>query len=249
MKIKAFIVTFAGTFLVLVISALFIFIQLRAVDNLNLSTLTESLYHEDAKILSWVLATVPVDRLESLKLPESWAEISLVNNGDLTIASSTNPTRKGLPFHTHPELLDQGSKIMESMKSGKPAVVETKAYMVVVQPLNGTQSVISLKPKKWEKGIVEKQDVQLEQESDHIMWTLIIFLGAGAIVCLIVSILVVSTIGGPTKKLMEAFEALSLGDFTHELSRGKGSEMRSFGESYLRLKTSLALALERLGRR
>lgn len=249
MKIKALFLTFAGTFSILLISAVFLYTQLIAVGNLNLSTLTESLYHEDAKILTWVLATVPADRLETLKLPDSWAEISLVNNGDLTIASSTSPARRGSPLHSHPELLDQGSRIIDSMKSGKPGIVETKAYMVVIQPLNSNQSIISLKPKKWENAIVEKQDKQLKKDSTRIMWILAVFLAAGAVVCLIVSILVAVVVGGPMKKLMQAFEALSLGDFNHELTQGKGSEMKSFSESYLRLKTSLALALERLGRK
>jgi methyl-accepting chemotaxis protein len=249
MKMKAFLITFAATFSILVISALFIFLQLKAVDNMNLSALTESLYHEDAKILTWILGTVPPDRLESLKLPESWAEITLVDNGDLTIMSSTSPARKGSPLHSHPELLDQGDRIIESIKSRKPATVETKAYMVVMQPVDGDQSLISLKPKKWEKEIVEKQDAQLRRDSTRIMWTLAIFLGAGTILCLIVSALVAGFIAGPTKKLMKALEALSLGDFTYELDQGRGAEMKNFSESYLRLKTSLALALERLGRK
>jgi methyl-accepting chemotaxis protein len=249
MRIKVFLITLAGTLSILVISALLIFTQMKAVDNMNLSTLTESLYHEDTKILSWILGTVPLDRLENLKLPESWAEISVVNNSDLTIVSSTNPGRKGSPLHSHPELLDQGNKIIESMKGGKPSMIETKAYMVVVQPVQGNQSVISLKPKKWEKGIVEKQAAQLEKDSTQIMLTLLIFLGAGFIVSLIVSLLVAGMVGKPLRKLKTAFEALSLGDFTHELEEGKGSEMKSISESYLRLKTSLALALERLGRR
>jgi methyl-accepting chemotaxis protein len=249
MKIKVFFITCAGLVSILIASALLVYTQMRAVENINLDTLTGSLYQEDSKILSWVLSSVPIDKIDSMKLPASWAEIFVVDHSDLKILSSTNPNRKGLPLHSHPDLLDQASKIMESMKTGKPSTLSTKAYMVIIQPMNNNQSIIALKPKAWENGLVSKQDTQLDKDASKVNFTLVIFFCIGLGVALVVSFLVAIYVAKPTKKLMVALEALSLGDFSHEFKGTMDNDMKTFAESYLRLKTSLAMALERLGRR
>jgi HAMP domain-containing protein len=61
--------------------------------------------------------------------------------------------------------------------------------------------------------------------------------------------IITRTVAAPTSHALEALEALSLGDFEHEITKTKSREMESFTESYLRLKTSLEIALDRISRR
>jgi methyl-accepting chemotaxis protein len=249
MKIKVFFITCLGLLSILIVSTLLVYIQMRTVNSINFDTLTESLYQEDSKILSYVLSAVSMDRIETMKLPESWAEILVVNNSDLTVVSSTNPKSKGLPLHRHPELLDQASYLMKSMKTGKSSIVTTHDYMVIIHPISADQSLIALKPKTWEKGLVAKQDEQIGKEASKSVYLMIILLGIGLFLAVLVSFLVADTVVRPLKKIMDAFKALSLGDFDNDLDEVKGKDMKAFSESYLRLKTSLTMALERLGRK
>jgi nitrogen fixation/metabolism regulation signal transduction histidine kinase len=222
---------------------------MRAMQNISLNTLTESLYNEDSKILSWILSSVPTDRITTMKLPDPWAEILVVNNNDLVVFSSTNQSHKGLPLHRHPQLLDQASLLMEAMKVRKPATVSTSEYMVVVQPINADQTIIALKPKAWEKRLVSQQDAKIRKDVSAITRTLVIFLGIGLFITFLISFLIASTVVNPTRKLMDAFEALSLGDFDYQIKEAGGKDMTTFTESFLRLKASLVMALERISRR
>jgi hypothetical protein len=56
-------------------------------------------------------------------------------------------------------------------------------------------------------------------------------------------------VAGPVRKALDALEALSLGDFDHDLDEKATSEMGLFVESYLRVKTSLEMALDMIARR
>jgi hypothetical protein len=49
--------------------------------------------------------------------------------------------------------------------------------------------------------------------------------------------------------MIDALEALSLGNFDYDLKKPLGNTMLAFTESYLRLKTSLEMALEMITRR
>ena len=51
MKIKVFLLVFAGAVLMLVLSSAMVYTQMRSVRAVNLDTLTESLFKEDAKVL------------------------------------------------------------------------------------------------------------------------------------------------------------------------------------------------------
>jgi hypothetical protein len=249
MKIKVFLIVCLGAFIMLLISSILVYTQMRAMKNIGLNALTESLYNEDSKILSWILSSVPTDRITAMKLPDTWAEISVVNNNDLVVFSSTNPSHKGLPLHRHPELLDQASLLIEAMKVGKPATVRTSEYMVVIQPINADQTIIALKPKAWERGLVSDQDAKIRKDVSASTCTLVIFLGIGLLMTFLISYLIAVIVVNPTSKLMDAFEALSLGDFDYEIKGAGGKDMEAFTESFLRLKASLVMALERISRR
>jgi HAMP domain-containing protein len=249
MKIKVFLIVCLGAFIMLLISSILVYTQMRAMNDINLNALTESLYNEDSKILSWILSSVPTDRITAMKLPDTWAEILVVNNNDLVVSSSTNPTHTGLPLYRHPELLDQASFLMDSMKVGKPATVRTSEYMVVVQPINADQTIIALKPKAWEKGLVSEQDAKIRKDVSATTRTLVIFLGVGLLITFLISYLIATAVVNPTRKLMDALEALSLGDFDYEIKGAGGKDMEAFIESFLRLKASLVMALERISRR
>lgn len=249
MKIKVFFITCAGSAIILVASSMLVFTQMRAVQDIGLDTLTESLYQEDAKILSWILSSVPLDRVETMTLPESWAEIFVVNNSDLVVVSSTKQGRRGLPLYRHPDLLDQGSMLMDAMRAGKTSTVNTPDYMVVIRPAGAGQSIIALKPKAWEKNLVSRQNAQIDRDASRITCTMLIFIGAGLCITFLVSLLIAFVVVNPTLKIRDAFEALSLGDFDHEVPGTGRKDMKAFMESYLRLKTSLTMALERIQRR
>jgi methyl-accepting chemotaxis protein len=110
--------------------------------------------------------------------------------------------------------------------------------MVVIQPLGAEQSIVALKPKAWEKGLVSKQNNQMKDISSNIFTILGIFLIIGACISILIAYIITRTIAAPTGHALEALEALSMGDFKHEIEATKSREMKSFTESYLRLKTT-----------
>jgi nitrogen fixation/metabolism regulation signal transduction histidine kinase len=249
MKIKVFLIVCLGAAIMLLFSSILVYTQMRAMQNISFDTLTESLYNEDSTILSWILSSVSTDRIDTMKLPDSWAEIFVVNNNDLVVASSTNQSHKGLPLHRHPELLDQAPSLIEAMKAGKPTALKTSQYMVVIHPTSADQTIVALKPKAWEKGLVSQQDAQIRKDRSAITRTLLIFLGIGLFIAILISFLIAFIVVNPTRKLLNAFEALSLGDFDYEIKEAWGEDMKTFTESFLRLKASLVMALERISRR
>ena len=249
MKFKVFLIVFAAAVFMLILSSAMVFTQMRSIGSVNIDPVTESLYKEDARILTWVLSSVPADRIESLKLPESWAEIFLVDTGDLQLAASTNPAHRGIPLYHHPLLLDQASVIIDAMKRGASSTASTPGYMVVMEPVDTGQFLVALKPKAWEKGLVSKQAREIESRMMNVTLILGIFLAAGLLIALVVSLVVTRVVVTPTRRAFDALEALSLGNFDYALKESRGREMTVFTESYLRLKASLELALEMITRR
>lgn len=249
MKIKVFFIVCIGAMVMLGISSILIFTQLRSVQNVNLDPLTDSLFKEDSKILTWVLSSIPPERINSLKLPESWAEIFVVNNSDLQLVSSTNTAHKGIALYQHRALLDQADKIVNAIKTRKPTTVSSKEFMIVIQPLSAEQSIVALKPKAWENGLFSEHNKQIEDASLSILTMLGIFLIIGSCISILIAYIITRTVAAPTSYAFDALEALSLGDFKQEIKATKSSEMESFTESYLRLKTSLEIALDRISRR
>jgi HAMP domain-containing protein len=121
--------------------------------------------------------------------------------------------------------------------------------MVVIQPLSPEQSIVALKPKVWENGLFSKHNKQIDNTSSSILTIMGIFLIIGSCITLLIAYIITRTVAAPTSYALDALEALSLGDFKHEIEAAKSREMESFTESYLRLKTSLEIALERISRR
>lgn len=249
MKLRVFLIVCVGSILILVMSSAMVFTQMRAVRAVNLEPLIDTLYEEDAKILSWILSAVPADRLASLRLPESWAEIFLVDTGDLQLKASTTPAHSGMPLYRHPLLLDQARVITEAMRTGSPSVKATPSYMVVIEPAGEGQILVALKPKAWEQRLVAKQAGEIEARTRNIVMVLAAFLAAGMLLALAISFAVTRMVVTPTRKIMDALEALSLGDFEHDMEEAPGKDMAAFTESYLRLKASLEIALEMIARR
>jgi HAMP domain-containing protein len=249
MKIKVFLIVCIGAVVILGISSILIFTQLRSVQKVNLDPMTDSLFKEDSKILTWILASIPPEKITTLKLPESWAEIFVVNNSDLQLVSSTNTAHKGIALYQHKALLDQADNIVNAIKTRKPTTVSSKEFMVVIQPLSPEKSIVALKPKAWENGLVSKHAKGIEDASSGILTILGIFLIIGSCITILMAYIITRTVAAPTSRALDALEALSLGDFDHEVEATKSREMESFTESYLRLKTSLELALERISRR
>ena len=121
--------------------------------------------------------------------------------------------------------------------------------MVVIQPLNAEQSIIALKPKAWENGLVSEYESRLKETTSGFYAMLGIFLIIGVCITVFIAFIITRIVVAPTDNALDAFEALSLGDLDHGIKDVKGKEMESFTESYLRLKTSLEMALERISRR
>ncbi|HVN72194.1 MAG TPA: hypothetical protein VMU10_09265 [Desulfomonilia bacterium] len=249
MKNKVFLTVFIGVALIMGISSILVYTQLYTVQSVNLDPLTDSLYREDSKVLNWILSSIPLDKIDTLKLPDSWAEIFVVNNSDLNLVNSSNPAHKGMALHKHPLLLDQASVIIPAIESKKSSSVNTKDYMVVVQPLSNDQSIIALKPKAWERGLVAEHDKRLKSTTYGIFMILGIFLVVGVCITILLAFIISKMTVSPTRKAFSALEALSLGDFDYDIGAAKDKEMESFVESYLRLKTSLEMALEKISRR
>jgi HAMP domain-containing protein len=249
MKLKVFLIVLAGSMLMLAISAALVFVQVRSVRSVDLSPLADSLYQEDARILSFILASVDPAKIDSLRLPPSWAEIFLVNTPDLQLTASTEPSHRGMPLYRHPQLLDQAEAITGAIRKGAASTVSTPGYMVVMQPQGSDSMIIALKPKAWEKGLVAKQEQEITSRTYRITLVLGIFLAVGLILSLALAWVVSRTVAGPVGRALDALEALSLGDFDHDLDEKATSEMGLFVESYLRVKTSLEMALDMIARR
>jgi HAMP domain-containing protein len=249
MKIKVFLIVCIGAVVILGISSILIFTQLRSVQKVNLEPLTDSLFKEDSKILTWILSSIPPEKINALKLPESWAEVFVVNNSDLQLVSSTNTAHKGVALYQHPQLLDQAAVIVNAIKTKKSTTVSSKEFMVVIQPLTAELSIVALKPKAWENNLFSQHNKQIEDASSNILMIMGIFLIIGSCIALLIAYFITRTVAAPTSYALDALEALSLGDFNQEIEATKSREMESFTESYLRLKTSLEIALERISRR
>jgi hypothetical protein len=168
MKLKVFLIVLAGSMLMLATSSALVFTQMRSVRSVDLSSLADSLSEEDARILSFILASVDPARIDTLKLPPSWAELFRVSTADLQLTASTEPSHRGMPLYRHPQLLDQAEAITGAIRKGAASTVSTPGYMVVMQPLGSESMVIALKPKAWEKGLVEKQEQEIASRTYRI---------------------------------------------------------------------------------
>jgi len=248
MKIKTFLIVLIGNLIILAVAGGLVYSQLSAVKGINSEGLVDKLYQEDANIMGWAMQAANPDALEGMRLPASWAELMLVDNGTLQILGSTNQAHRQQFMYKVPELLDQGQGIMAALQNNKAATIGTKDYMVAIRPLEGNRSLIGFKPKAWEAQLITDQKSEQTAKVGKVTRTIAVFLGIGAILALIIALLVSLTTGRSMGSLVKALEDLSLGHLdVNPPEVGKDREMSAFVVSFRRIKASLSMALERLG--
>ncbi len=246
MKKKIFITSLAGFILVLAGSLTAVLLEMSSIKRINTDGITEKLYNENSQIMSSIINLVPPSSYENLKLPSSWAEIMTVNSDDLAILASTNKSSKGKYIYTIPGLLDQAKAILGQMKSMKPAVIRSKDYIVAVVPYQANTFIIGLKPKTWEKNLIGSQFDAMNNMSSDIYRNLIIMAVIGILISIVLSFLTTLAVAGYLSKFSKSMKALSLGNLNAEPPVSKGKELAVFTDSFIRIRTSLVMALRRL---
>ncbi len=246
MKIKVFIITMAGFILILAGSIAVVVSGLSSIENINMEGSVEKLYEENTRIMSSIIHNIPPASYETIELPPSWAEIMTVNPENLQIISSTNKANNGKYIYSIPGLLDQAKGILAQMKNPKPAFVKSKDYMVAVVPYQQDMFIIGLKPKAWEKDLIDSQVNDMNKESSAISKKLILLACAGLIISIVLSSLISIKVSKYLSEFSLSIKALSLGDMNAEPPALKGKDMAVFSDSFARIKISLLMALERL---
>jgi methyl-accepting chemotaxis protein len=246
MKIKIFIITLAGFILMLIGSLTAVVLELSSINNINMDGITEKLYKENNQIMSSIIQAIPPSSYETIKLPSSWAEIMTVNSDNLVVLASTNKSNKGKYIYSIPGLLDQAKGILAQIKTSKPAVIQSKGYIVAVIPYQANTFIIGLKPKTWEKNLINSQFNEMNKKSSAIYKNIIILAVAGILISIVLAFLISLTVSGFLAEITKSIKALSLGDMDIEAPVSKGKDMAVFTESFIRIKTSLSMALERL---
>jgi len=247
MRLRIFTLIFLGFIMILFGSSLLVYTQLHRVQDINLQLLEDKLYTENSEVLSWSLKSIDTDSLGDNPLPASWAEIMLVDNNSLTIISSTTKAHAGLFIYKVPELLDQASGIIDAIKTKKSVNVASDTYMIAIMPTEGNDSLVGFKPKSWEKTIIDEQSSQLNTNIQSIATVLLILCAIGLGLAFITALVISNIVTRPTRKMVSAFEQLSIGNFDVDIPESGGKVFVNLAESFLRLRTSLMMALERLG--
>jgi methyl-accepting chemotaxis protein len=246
MKIKVFIITLAGFIFILAVSLTVVFFKLSSIENINMDGTTEKLYVENTRIMSLIIHNIPPTSYETLKLPPSWAEIMTVNPENLQIISSTNKSNNGKYIYSIPGLLDQAKGILTQMKNPKPAFIRSKDYMVAVIPYQANTFIIGLKPKTWEKNLINAQSDDMNKASSAITRMLILLACAGILISIVLSFLISIKVSSYLAEFSKSIKALSLGDMNAEPPASKGKDLAVFADSFARIKISLVMALDRL---
>jgi len=247
MKIKLFSIVFITFFIVLTCSAFIMYTQFRKVQDIDLKVLQDRLYTENTNILSWAMNSLDLDTLGDNPVPDSWAELMVVDNESLVISSTTNKKHKGLVMYQLPELLDQAKGIMDAIKTKSATTVRADTYIVSVMPLGNNRSLLGFKPVLWEQGLLEQQNSQIKNSFESTTILLIAFYAAGLILTFLIALFIANNAVKPLQSAISSFEELSMGNFDTEIPNLKGKSFESLIESFFRLRTSLMMALERLG--
>jgi hypothetical protein len=246
MKIKIFVITLGGFILILAGSLTAVILELSSIKSINMDGITEKLYNENNQIMVSIIHSIPPSSYETLKLPSSWAEIMTVSSDNLVILASTNISNKGKYIYSIKGLLDQAKGILAQMKSNKPSVIRSKDYIVAVIPYQANMIIVGLKPKTWEKNLINSQFDEMNKTSSAIYRNLIFLAGTGIGISIVVSFLITLAVSGYLSEFSKSMKALSLGDMDAELPASKGKDLAVFTESFIRIKTSLSMALKRL---
>ncbi|MFY9399497.1 MAG: hypothetical protein WAR22_14145 [Desulfomonilia bacterium] len=248
MKAVSFIVSLCCFLVFLLGSTFFVHTQIGAIRGLELSVLENRLYQENTEILSWAMKTFDPAKLAETPLPASWGEILILDNSSLVIRTSSNPDHVGKGIHAIPQLLDESSAIIQALKKPGRTTLQTRSYMIAISPLSKNETIVGFKPRAFEQGLVSAQTEQVKKSTDSLRRILIWYLIAGVILAVVFPLVIVSVSFIPLKRASKAFERLSLGDFDAEMD-GSGKSMKPLKDSFFRLKTSLKIALEKLGSR
>lgn len=248
MRTRAFLLIFAGLVFILTCSAGVIFLQMQVMKDVRPEKLEDKLYAENASILAWVMKNTDPERIDPAGMPPSWGEIMIVDNASLAVTSSTSRAHVGSKISAIPELLDQAAPVLASLGRSAPGTVSTKDYTIVLAPRGPGSTLVGLKPRAWEKGLLSEQSSQLDRGASSALRVLVGFLVAGVVLSLVLSLAIALVVSSPVSRAAKAFENLSLGDLEADLPRSGGKTFVSLADSFFRLKTSLSYALEKLGR-
>lgn len=248
MRIKIFLLMFVSFAVIIACSAGIIFLQMQAMKDIRLDAMEDKLYAENSSILSWALKNMDPGKIDAAGLPSSWGEIMIVDNESLIVQTSTTKKHQGMQLSAVPELLDQAAPVLAALGKPVSTTVKTKAYMIVLTPYAQGGTLIGLKPKAWEKGIIAEQSGKLQQGTSSATFLLFGFIAVGFALALILSLIMAFVVTSPVSRTAKAFEELSLGNFDAELPRSGGKAFVSLSDSLFRIRTSLKYALERLGR-
>ncbi|HOJ14738.1 MAG TPA: hypothetical protein PLS81_08300 [Deltaproteobacteria bacterium] len=250
MRTKAFVIVLSSLCLMALVSSAILFLVGLEIRGVNLGTLSDSISKEDARILSLILEHIPPEKIEEMALPESWEEIFILDPSELTVVSSTTPGHRGMPLYRHPLLLDHAKVVVSAIKAQKTTIEETPSCRVVAAPLPDGRLTVAIKPKAWEQGLVQRQEEEVRRTTSSIWIVAAAFTILGILVSVFAAFLVARKVTATTDKAVTALEALSLGDFSVDLDAlGSAGELDRFKDSFVRLKTSLTMALEMLSRR
>lgn len=239
---------FASLAFILTCSAGVIFLQMQAMKDVRLEMLEDKLYAENASVLAWAMKNIDPERIDPAGMPPSWGEIMVVDNASLEVTSSTRRAHLGAKISAIPELLDQAAPVLASMGKSAPGTVATKDYTVVLAPRGPGSTLVGLKPRAWEKGLLSEQSSRLQRGTNSTMRMLVGYLAAGIVLSLVLSLAIALAVFSPVSRAARAFEDLSLGNLEADLPRSGGKPLVSLADSFFRLKTSLSYALEKLGR-
>ncbi|MDT8271862.1 MAG: hypothetical protein RRA35_01590 [Desulfomonilia bacterium] len=247
MKLRVFLIVCLSSLLILAGSFAVVFMQLQQMRSINLNPLTEHLVQQNTEVLTWILSVLSPEQINEMDLPRSWAEIMVVSSDDLKISASTHTPHVGQYMYELPEVLDQAHSIMAALKAGRSKPIATKDYLLVFSPVHEEAYIIAVKPGMWEEDLVSTQDQQISQNIDSMMRFLLIYLLAGVFIIFGAGVFISRVVTSPLTQSFEALEELSLGNFEREFPEAPSREMKQLGASFLRLKLSLKMALERLG--
>jgi len=249
MRISSLIITFCCFLVFLLGSALLVYMQMGAVKNLQFSMLEDKLYAETTQILSWSMKSMDEGKITETPLPVSWGEIMIVDNTSLVIKSSTNLEHTGMLLHSIPQLLDEASTLIDAIKKPGEKTFQTDKYMIAVSPISRNRTLIGFKPRSWEQELISQQTDHVRRSAESFRTIVIAYLAVGTVLAFAFPLLIAMVTSAPLKRAANAFERLSLGDFDAELPPSGGKSMAILSESFFRLKTSLKIALDKLGSR
>ncbi|MCD6571094.1 MAG: hypothetical protein J7L53_10370 [Deltaproteobacteria bacterium] len=247
MRLRVLLITFivftimsSGTFCIF-------YLQIGRLQDINLESIQNRLYAEDTNIMLWAINNIDPIHVNDASIPESWGEIMIVDNNTLKITSSTNNKHKNLYMHKLPKLLDQATPVLKAINDKKSLIRKTKDYMIVIKPLENNTSIVGLKPKAWEAGIISDQTSVLMRHVAQAKIIIIISLAIGILLSLIAALIVSVMVTKSTRQMLSTLDDLSLGKFNTQVPESNIYEAKAFATSFERLKTSLTMSLERLG--